>query len=221
MCFSAEASFTSAGLLTALTYACTTQVTSKRQYPLIGILIVLVFMQLIEGFEWLAFRNDFFPAFFIPLGAYYFFFVVSVVWPLIIPTSLFLIEKDPRRQKILKGFVVAAVIIAIGAILLKINGPSPTAEVVGRSIQYKFYLLDSYPYGDLILTVLSTVMILCPFLFSSEKAAWLFLLLTLITAAVTIYFYFHVYTSVWCFFSTVSTCAIFYHLYKVKQEIER
>ena len=100
MCFSASSSFTGATLLAVIAYAVTTQVTSKKQYPLAVLPFIFAAMQLIEGFVWLAHDHSFYPSIVIPFAAYFFFTIIYFVWPWILPLAFFLPEPQPKRRSI-------------------------------------------------------------------------------------------------------------------------
>lgn len=227
MCFSAESSFVSTALLAVITYACIKKTTSKRQYPLICMLGLYTLMQLIEGFEWLAFQRDFFPKFFIPFASSYFFFVSYFVWPLGMPVCTYFMETVPARKKKLKILCIVAGLMVLGVITAKIINPEvPSAKIVNNSIQYSFHIFkgsDSIsnsftspaPFG-----IIFVIIFFLSMLFSSLKGKWIPFFLTFVSYAIAAYFYSYAFTSVWCFFASAvaASAYILLDLNKMKDE---
>lgn len=216
MCFSAESSFVSAGLLGIIAYASIKKVTSKKQYPLVAMLLFYTGMQIVEGFEWLALESNFFPSFFIPFGAFYFFFVSYFVWPLGMPISLTMVEPDPGRRKKLKGLCIVTSVLILGVMIAKIINPQPpTAQIVNHSIQYSFYLVNGAPQLPSILNnaapfgVIFVIIFFLSILFSSLKGKWIPCFFTVTSFLLAAYMYNYAFTSVWCFFASTVAASVY------------
>lgn len=214
MCFSPESSFTSSALLGILAYACAKKVTSKAQYPLVGIVAGLALMQFFEGFTWLAFEHHFYPSFFIPFGTYYTFLFGFVALPLLVSSATYLPEANPRKRIILKYLFYFTCLITLTFLLLRILSPLPLeAQVNHRSIDYSFNLYQSIPFINLFWTsiIFFMTMFLCIF-FSSIKGRWIAAGLNVAAILITLGIYKYAIASVWCFFSVVSVGSIYFIL---------
>jgi hypothetical protein len=218
MCFSAEASFTSASLLAGIGYATTTQVTSKRQYCVASLPFVFMAMQLTEGFAWLAFKRGMESAFAIRFAAVFFLAISHVYWPVFPVLGTFLLEPHPRKRRILGAFLTLGCVISATLLFLDFTSPfPPVARVVDHSIQYDLHENDYFPslakYGPYLLLIL----ILVPPVISSLPYTLILLSVTVGTFVIAQVLYRETCISVWCFFATGSSGVVYLMLHRMKR----
>ncbi len=112
MCFSAVASFTSGAILVTAGAFTLSHVRSRASLPFAMIPLLFGIQQGIEGVVWLTFGSE-------PLhtiSTYMFMLFAYVFWPVYVPLTIWLIEKQRVRKKLLAG--VAMIGLAIGLYLL-------------------------------------------------------------------------------------------------------
>src|SRR5947209_7978674 len=107
MCFSAEASFTAAGVLLIAGAASIKNATRSSQLLFAGIPVLFSIQQFSEGILWLAFTHSAYRHW--QTSALYTFLLFSqVLWPVWVPLSFLLLEKNAKRKAIL------SVLFAVG-----------------------------------------------------------------------------------------------------------
>ncbi|MFN0187324.1 MAG: DUF6629 family protein [Bacteroidia bacterium] len=110
MCFSAGASFGAAIVLSSIGIASIKKVQKPYHVVFAAIPLIFAVQQLSEGILWTTLPNpDDFPL--QQAMTYLFLFFAQILWPLYVPVSLWLLEEDPKREKIQK------VLVGIGAIV--------------------------------------------------------------------------------------------------------
>jgi len=213
MCFSAPASFVAgAGLLLVGSVALVKAKTTS-QYILACIPILFAVQQVIEGVLWLALSMAAYARW-SDLAMYLFLIFAQIVWPILIPLSILLFEKDPVRRRILFGFLGAGILAALylGYSLLNFKA---TARIEEHHIRYALEfpfqskLLRGIPY--MLATAIS------PFV-SSNK--WLRLLgwALVISYVFTAIVYMDYLTSVWCYFGAILSMLILFIIVKLNSE---
>jgi hypothetical protein len=211
MCFSAEASFSSAALLAGISWACTTQITSKRQYALVVMPFLLAIMQGIEGFAWLGFHRQLLPGFFIPLAMFYFLVVTFFLWPIWSSASLLLLEKNNTRKKWLQRTLCLACLLDVVMFCYLWKYPDFSVSVVNRSIQYLFFV--RYEWFELTVKLLVSFLTIVPFFLSSVRGHWLTGIVALGSWIITAWLYSYAFVSIWCFLGTAASICVFRMLY--------
>src|SRR5687768_16565317 len=99
MCFSAEASFAAGAILLGIGVVSLNKAVSGPQRVLAGIPLLFSIQQFDEGILWLTFSNPAYMHWWQP-AILTFLFYAQVVWPVFVPLSMTLIEKDPFRKRI-------------------------------------------------------------------------------------------------------------------------
>src|SRR3990167_3928634 len=112
MCFSAAASFAAAGALGVAGGLTLTQVKKKSELPFASIPLLFGIQQAIEGAVWVSFGSPILNT--VAIYAYSIF--SHVLWPILVPLSVLLIETDPTRKNILRLFSFLG--LAVGLYLL-------------------------------------------------------------------------------------------------------
>ena len=205
MCFSAEASFTSSVLLTIVGTETLRKVHKPSQLVFAGITLFFAFQQFTEGVLWLTIPRPDYPV--LQKAATYIFLVMAeVLWPLLIPLSVLLMEESKARRRLL----FALLAVGFGVALFygdHILNYALHAEISGRHIVYKSAV--GHPYGK-IPTLFYLLPTLVPLFVSSLRRTSLMGVIMTLSFVVSAVFYRQYLTSVWCFFAAVMSFVIFY-----------
>ncbi len=204
MCFSASASFGAGIVLSVVGVASIKKAQNTSQIAFASIPLIFSAQQITEGLLWLALSNHAFA----PLqniSTYVFLFIAQIVWPFAVPLATLLLEKKESRkliQKILVG-IGAIVSLYLAYCLLSFN---VEAKIIGYHISYE----QDYPkalskYGG-VLYIIATI---APSIFSGIKRMWLLGTTILISYIITAIFYVDYIVSVWCFFASVISVAVY------------
>lgn len=213
MCFSAEASFTSAGVLAVigvLTYReSQKEDRTKKLYYLAVIPLMFALQQFFEGIVWITMppENDY--IFLNKIAKYGFLLFAGLFWPIWIPYTLYKIEENPQRKKLIFVTLCIGGMVAIsGALSMIILGNE--ARVVAHNIAYPLPL-SAQEYGltpffrmtyALILGLYVIVTIGSNFI-STVRYIWIFGFLTLIGFITAQILYTHAFGSIWCYFAAL------------------
>jgi len=205
MCFSASASFISGSVLSIAGIAAMQKTATRRHLPFACISFVFAIQQFSEGFVWLSLTNAAYKNW-LEVSTNIFLIFAHVVWPILIPLSVLLIEKNIRRKNVL--FLLLGVGIMLGAYhIFGIMYYSFSAQIDGSHIQYE------YNYPALLITLCGIfygVAIVLPLLLSSVKKMWVFGLAIILSYVITSVFYHEYITSVWCYFAALLSVIIYW-----------
>lgn len=212
MCFSAGASFGAGALLTVIGVASIYKAQSTSQIIFASIPILFGLQQITEGFLWLALTN---PAYASLRDAsmYNFLVLAQVVWPVWVPFAILKLEpKKSRRgfQTLLVGFGVM-VSLYLGYCLVTFP---VSAEILGNHISYKEAFPPSLSRYCGFMYMVATI---GPAFFSSVRRMWMLGVTVLISYLFTALFYTDYVVSVWCFFASIISVAIFAILQELKK----
>jgi hypothetical protein len=202
MCFSASASFISGGVLAAIGGYSVASNKNRTFLPFAAIPFYFAFQQFIEGLIWLSFTEPSVHHWQHEL-TYVFLLFAQVVWPIYVPWSIYVAEKNEKTKKIL--LVILGVGVVVGGYLAFCLAAYPVSvKIQGNHI---LYLLD-YPEFNLnykgILYFIATVF---PPFFSTLKGMRWFGVMVFISLMITQIFFPGFEISVWCFFAAlISAC---------------
>lgn len=204
MCFSASASFGAGAVLTVVGIATIKKTQHPSQLLFAAIPLIFGLQQLAEGFLWVTLPDPDY-ANTQKVFTYIFLFVAQVFWPIWVPISILLLEKNSARKRIQKVFVVAGLLVGIylGYCLLLFH-------VEAKIIEHHIAYLQDYPTSlkssGIVLYAMATI---APSFFSHIKRMWMLGTTILISYIVTAIFYDHYVLSVWCFFSSIISITIY------------
>ena len=122
MCFSATASFGASAVLGAIGILAVAKAKSKPQRVFGSIPLVFAVQQLTEGLLWLSLKDPGLASC-RPFLTYTFLVFAMVVWPFWIPFTIWLLEKDQKRKRLIKGFVWVGALVAIGVCIILFSYP--------------------------------------------------------------------------------------------------
>lgn len=199
MCFSAEASFTAAAVLTVVSLGLIMMRKPKNLRLLALTPLLFALQQASEGGL----------ALLLPTAAhselaiffqYFFLFFAFLIWPVWLPFSIFVAERVPMRKKILAVPLIAGVAFVI-FVLTYLPENRMTVEIVGHSIQYG--MQRSFEFNDWIVKGAYGFIVLAPNFISSLKGIKGFGVLVILSWIFTAIFFAATFTSTWCFFSAI------------------
>src|SRR5262245_17221217 len=204
MCFSASASFVTAGATCAVGIVALTRVNDARELPLAATPLLFSLQQSIEGLLWLK----------LPLGSdewllealtLLYLVFAEVLWPLYAAIAVWLIERSRRRRHLMGICLVFSA--GVGAYLLWwISGQPYLATIADGHIAYVPKNWPSYAVG--VAYVAATGL---PLLLSSQRTVFIFGVIILLGLVVARALYFEAFISVWCFFAAVASLTILLH----------
>jgi hypothetical protein len=212
MCFSAQASFTASALL-AIIGALSLYKMSSKKYVMCALTpLFFAIQQCAEGILWLTMDNPQYEQL-TRTSMYTFIFFAWIIWPTWIPTSLWLIEKNKQRKKLLlipMGLGVFLSALAIKGLL----GTGLIARTVNSHIVYE---AASGDWQIMPLLVMYACTVITPFLISSIHKIWLFGLAAFVSLCVSYIVWYEALGSVWCFFAALISASILYFVSEQKK----
>lgn len=204
MCFSAVASFSASAVLSVIGVAIIKKTKSPYQIPFASIPFIFAVQQFSEGFVWLALMNPAFASL-EKVSTYTFLVFAQIVWPLCVPISITMLEKDVERKKILRLFAGIGILVsAYFAHRLLMYGAH--ANIGGHHVAYKQIYPDSWNH---IADILYGVATITPTFLSKTRRMWIFGLAVTISYLITYICFEHYILSVWCFFSAIISVLIY------------
>lgn len=205
MCFSAGASFGASAVLSVIGVSVIKQVKAPKQLLFAAIPIVFAVQQCSEGLVWLSLSHPEF-AFLEKISSYMFLIFAQMVWPLCVPTSIYLLEKNGVYKKILLIFVAIGVMVAAYFAFRLFNyGVNP--NILGRHVSYKQIYPDHWNHIADMCYGIATIL---PIFISRVKKIWIFGLAISVSYLVAALVYVNYILSVWCFFASIISVIIYF-----------
>jgi hypothetical protein len=203
MCFSLEASVAGGVVLSTIGVTAIKKVQVPSQYAFASIPLVFGIQQFSEGAVWLSLQN---PAYagLEPFGTNTFLFIARVLWPVLMPFSVMMMEHDEQKKKILRIMLGMGSIVAFyySYCLLFLT---VEADIAGHHIQYISNYPDAIADPIFFLYIAAAIP---PLFVSSNTKTRLLGVLFLAAVIVTGIFYTQFLTSVWCFFAAIVSVVI-------------
>jgi len=207
MCFSATASFTAAAVLLVQGLATLKLVKQKRAFFLFALIpFFFAIQQLSEGLIWTRFNQGLPIDGFALIAAFLFLMFAFLVWPIMIPLSLWRAEEVKWRKKVLFWFAIGG-FLWILYLILTVPHYSVSIQNRGNSIGYSIDYFTEPGLSFMRATYLSLLLI--PIFFSSLRYMWIFGITTLVSAMIAYYFYETTFTSVWCFLAAILSMVLY------------
>jgi hypothetical protein len=204
MCFSATASFVTAGITGAVGIVALSRVNEPRELPLATTPILFALQQSIEGLLWLTLP-------FAPDGStstgltLLFLLFAEVFWPVYAPIAVGLIEPNGRRRQLM--LLCLAVGAGVGAYLLWSIVTRPHGAVI---LDGHIVYVTKHEYSDAVALCYLTATSL-PLILSSQRTVATLGAIVLMGSAVAYVFYWEASVSVWCFFAAAGSVVILGH----------
>ncbi len=202
MCFSAEASFGASAVISVIGIVAVKKSTTVPQKILSCIPLIFAAQQFAEGILWLSLSHTSLAQWNKP-ATYTFLTAAEVAWPIMLPLSVMLLEKQKVRKRILAVFLV------LGILVSSILGYCLVVYPVQSSISCSHILYDvSYPIHTPYFAPFYLIASVVPPFISSIKRVLLLGALLTVSYIVTTIFYEDYLISVWCFFSAAISLLI-------------
>lgn len=203
MCFSAGASFGAGIVLSAIGAATLSEAKTPAEKFFGCIPLLFATQQCSEGLLWLALSN---PAYaeWKQFGTYGFLIFAYTVWPVWLPIALTWLEQDRRRRKMLL-FLGGIGIAVSGYFLYCLFTFSIQVTIADLHIAYKPDFPLSLKYISITLYAIATIL---PSFVSSRKRMWTLGVTLIVSYGFTFLVYTNHIVSVWCFFATLISVAV-------------
>ena len=206
MCFSATGSFAVAGLILAVGAATIDRNVHPPLRMFAAIPVLFAAQQVAEGTVWLS-RDGALPGLVQVLAVYVFLGVALAIWPVWMPLSLWMAERDPRRRRTLGALLGLGVMVSIAALFV-LTRWQPTATVEGHSIRYHF-AGTSDTWIKALLLVAYTLATVAPLYVSTVRLTRVIGAALMVSLIASILIQRNVLTSVWCFFAAIVSVLFF------------
>lgn len=194
MCFSAQASFTAGAVLMGVGVASIQKTNAPSQLGFASIPLLFSAQQFSEGLLWLSLSDPGFSAFYLP-SMYFFFLIGQTVWPLWVPISIWKMEEDPKRKRVLRLSIAAGAVASVYFLYFFFT-EGVSANIDCFHVEYQC----AYPWKTLA-NLFYVPAIAVPFFTSSWKRMPLLGLCAIFSLALALLFYKQFSLSVWCFFA--------------------
>jgi hypothetical protein len=205
MCFSAGASITAGILLTFAGTETLRKVHKPSQIVFASIPLFFAFQQFSEGIVWLTIPRQGYASL-QAIATYTFLVMAQFIWPILVPVSVLLMEKNGTRKKILWLLLAIGACISFyylyGLIVYRAH-----AEISFMHINYKSNFKGSFLYFPTTVYLIAT---LAPVFVSSVKRAYILGVIIGLSAMVSVIFFTECLISIWCFFAAVVSFVIYY-----------
>jgi hypothetical protein len=212
MCFSATASFGAAAVLGTIGSVSVTKAGKPSQIHFSLIPMLFALQQVSEGLLWLSLSHESMYAWKEPT-TYIFLFFAQFLWIWWIPLSLYLMEENAWRKKLLFGtFFLGLCCATMLGYRLYLYG-----VYAGIEHHHIRYVIGSNKLLTLMSSVLYVIAIIVPFFISSISRIKVVGILLTISLLVTWFFYKEYLISVWCFFAALLSCALAYLLHTLRK----
>jgi hypothetical protein len=205
MCFSATGSFALSGVLTGIGASALARNTSRRHVMFAAIPLLFAAQQAAEGVVWLTVDGST-HATIQRVAVFAFLSFALVIWPMWLPVSLQLIERNPARRRMLTGLFWVGALVALCSVVLLTHSP-PVAVVAHHSIRYDRSGGVSGPL-ELPILLAYTLPTVFPFFVSTaylSRAIGVMLVASLVATALVEQ---EALTSIWCFFAAALSAVV-------------
>jgi len=207
MCFSASASFIASGGLAAL--GGVSFVSAKKKDKILAVIpIMFSIQQFCEGIQWLYLNSGSSSSIF----GYLFLFFAFILWPIYVPSMVFILDKSER--KILGWFVLAGTAVAIYFTVILMMGPMEVQKV-NSCVTYNF----NFPFQNYVV-IAYLVAVVGSLSISSINIFRYFGIVVGFLGLVAWFFFALAFTSVWCFFAAVVSL-MFYFYIRYKRRVNK
>lgn len=213
MCFSATASFGSAAVLLIIGGVCIKNSETGPQRLLSSIPLMLSVQQFLEGIVWMSLLNPEYSEWG-KSATYGFLIFAQIVWPFFIPFSIMMLEKEPKRKKILLFLTilgsVQALFLGYGMLMYSVS-----SEILHSHIRYDLDFPPANRWFGGVLYIIATGV--SPFISSIKRLRFVGIIV-LSSYLFTSILYAQNVISVWCYFAALISIVILAVILQVKKE---
>lgn len=207
MCFSPEASFTGGVIIFSIGVAAVKSVHKPSQLVFAIIPLFFGIQQITEGFLWLSLQNPEFPNI-QKLTSTIFLIMAEILWPMVIPLSVLLMEENKSKKRILRVFLVIGILLSSYYAYCLLNF-TVNPQIINYHIQYNNDFPVAFRNIAFAAYLISTI---TPLFVSSIKRMHYLGVLMFLSCLISAMFFKQYLTSVWCFFAAFISVAIFWIL---------
>jgi len=205
MCFSAGASFTAGVLLTFVGTETVRKVHKPSQIALASIPVFFALQQFAEGGVWSTLGQSGHEGL-LSFFTYLFLLMAQVVWPILVPIAVLLLERNKTRKRILSALLFVGVIVGLYYAYRLMAYPIH-AGIICKHVVYRDSSLNASGLVAITLYLLATV---APLFVSSTKGVYVLGIIMSLSFIVSALFYIRCLMSVWCFFAAIISFVVFY-----------
>jgi hypothetical protein len=216
MCFSAEVSFGASAVITTVGVIAIKKSDKKEQLFFAMIPLMFGIQQFFEGWLWIALQNEGYQAI-QSLATFGFLIFAQLIWPVWVPLSTYVMEKDKLRRRII------AVPLAAGIGLFLLLGYRMMVYEVSAQIDHHhiYYTMGNFNSSNWWSGLFYLLPAVFPFLFSSVRKINYLGILMLLFFAISKIFFIKYMISTWCFFAAVLSIYIVYILKKQESSLHK
>jgi hypothetical protein len=214
MCFSPEASFAGGVVISSIGVAAVKKVQQPAQIVFASIPLFFGAQQIAEGVVWLTVPHPDYGAV-QKFATVIYLLMARVVWPMLMPLSLLLMEENHKRKKILSVLFMMGLSVSLYyTYCIMFLNVAP--QIMGHHIQY----ISDYPESLAVpVFIIYFIAAVPPLFISSIKRTRLLGALMFLSCLVTAIFYMQYLTSVWCFFAAVISGVILWIIRDSKMKL--
>ena len=219
MCFSAGASFGASAVLGVIGVVAIAKAktTPRRLFATIPFLFSV--QQLAEGMLWLSLKNPALEAG-QPFFTYTFLVFAMMIWPIWIPFTILLLEKDARRKKIMNVFLSIGVLVSVGVacvLLLYRVQVIPAHHHLHYRVDFPSAIKNLMGLFTLLYFMVTVV---TPFI-SGIKRMKLLGFIFLASYLFAVIFYDGFVVSVWCYFAAILSIVVLWILSGLRKSVSQ
>lgn len=204
MCFSATASFLTAGMTGVVGILTLRRARSFREMPLAAIPLMFAAQQTAEGGLWLVLEQSDPGNWDWPLSQV-FLALALVIWPVYAPAAAMALEPPGVRRRIMQLSVLCGVAVS-SFFLVQLVMVRHTGYISGHHILYRTDVEHPVLAGVIYLTATALALLV-----SSQRAVAALGAIVFAGSIIAYVFYADVFVSVWCFFAAASSFVILTH----------
>jgi hypothetical protein len=206
VCFSPEADLVGGVVLTVIGIDALRHVHQRRDHvPLAALPLLLAVHQVVEAFAWWGLQGVV-PAWLGTVAVWVYLLFAFVVLPVYVPLAIAVLEPPGRRRRIITGFVVLGVVVAVVLLIGLLRGPV-TAELADHHLAYGTGVSAGFPI------VVAYVVATCgAVLFSGRPYLAVFGAVNLVAVAVLARWELDGFASLWCAWAAVTAGGIAVYL---------
>ena len=216
MCFSAGASFGASALIGTLGAVAIKKADTTPKKVFAAIPVFFAIQQLTEGFIWIALSNPdgVLAASWLPGLTNIFLFFAWILWPFFIPLSMYLLENENGRKKILQVLLYMGIAVSLVLTYMMLFYHIE-AVISNYHIEYARDFTKPLTWEFAIFYFLPTVF---SCFVSSVKRMWYVGTVNLASYIFTQLMFGDAFLSVWCFFAAISSSMVLVVILGMKED---
>jgi len=216
MCFSATVSFTAAATLLPVGAYCiaNTRKADKKWLAFAIYPVAFGMQQALEGLVWNGINQG--NSALVDNAAIGFAFFSHFFWLFWVPFSVWLLETNATRRKILLTLTIFGACYGTSIFVPLLQEGWMTVEVMHHSIVYQATMIYDDYIDRMIIRVIYALQVVTAFLISSNPKVRSFGILIMLSVIAAFATYRYAFVSVWCFFAALLSFYMLYMLREVK-----